>query len=437
MKKRNLHAFLFLWSGIMIPALLFGQASYVKQIITGNGGKFEYAPPFQDFVTIQSYHPAGGVPNIVHTVFTQSVQDIYIKGNVAYIAAQDSIVKIDLTTYQRIAAVADSGLSKLYLSGDKLIVSKQYPLTTFFAEVLDTTDLSLVTSISGISGDCGNMVVTGDSLYIAVNGGWMGSEGKIAVIETSGWTLVREINLGPEAIGIVNIYKYNNKLYTVNKSPYMTPDVGSISTYNLADRTFVNTIINKNVGTGAGVKDHLLFFGIDYGIGSFNMDILAVEDTVVVPDPGSAFFRYITSATIDTLNDRLYVNAGDYFTPGVCLVSTLTGDSITSYSTGISSETVAVDYRSVISGIENPEQELAVVSLFPNPSTDRLFVLHRGSIPIDEIVISDRMGRKVFHQTYKGSNALVTIGIASLPPGVYIIQVLTSGPAFSGKFLKQ
>lgn len=437
MNLRNLPAMFALYIGVMLPSMLQGQASYVKQIVTGNGGKFEYTPPFQDFVTIQTYNPAGGVPNIVHTIFTQSVQDICISGNSAYIAAQDSIVKIDLNTYQRIASIADSGLSKLYLSGDKLFVSKQYPLTTFFVEVLDTADLSLVSSIPGISGDCGNMVLAGDSLYVAVSGGWMGTEGKIAVIETNGYSLVREINLGTGAVGTLNIYKYNDKLYTVNKSPYMTPDAGSITTYNLADGTYSNTLINKNVGAGAGICGHLLFFGLDYGIGSFNMNSLSVQDTVIVPDPGSTFFRFITSAAIDTLNDRIFVNSGDYFTPGSCLVSTLAGDSVASYATGISTEAVAVDYRKVATGFENQHQENARFSMHPNPATHWLTIQPADDNPLDEIAIFDRMGRIVFHQACTDNTKQARIAIASWPSGIYIVKVRSAQSSFSGKFLKQ
>jgi hypothetical protein len=437
MKKRSLHVFFTLCLGIIAPVMLNGQTSYVKQIITANSGKFEFSPPFQDYVTLQSYNPVSGAVNMFNTVFTQSAQDVCLKGNIAYIAAQDSIIKLNLNTYQRIAAIADSGLSKLYVLGNKLFVSKQYPVNTFFAEVLDTVDLSLVTSIAGISGDCGSMVAAGDSLYLTVNGGWMGTEGKIAVIETTGWTLVREINFGTEAVGMLYIFRYENKLFTVNKSPYMTPDVGSISTYNLDDRTFVNTVINKNVGLSAGIDGHLLYFGLDYGIGSFNMNTLQVEDSVMVSDPGSALFKYITSATVDTLNDRLYINIGDYATPGTCLVATLAGDSVTSYATGISSDAIAVDYRVAHAGIENQEREPMLLTIYPNPVSERLTVKLMNQQAIEEIIVTDLMGRVVIHKSGDDQKNTTTLQVKSLITGLYSIMVRTSDTSFSGKFLKQ
>ena len=416
---------------------LNGQTPYIKQIINANSGKFEFSPPYQDFVTVHTYNPATGAGNVIQTVLTQSAQDICINGNIAYIAAQDSIIKLNLDTYQRIAAIADSGLSKLLIFGDKLIVSKQYPVTTFFAEVLKADDLSLVSSIKGIPGDCGGLVAAGDSIYIAVNGGWMGTEGKIAVVETTAWTLVREIGLGTAAIGIMNVYNHNNTLFTVNKSPYTSPEVGSISSYSLNTHTFVNTILGKNVGAGAGINGSLLYFGFGYGIGSFNLNTLQVEDTVVVPDPGSAFFKYITSATVDTLNDLIYVNAGDYATPGNCVVTTLTGDSVTSYTTGISTDAVAVDYRVYPAGIENLRGQSLLLTLSPNPVSGILTVKLNTCEKIREIRVSDLTGRIVIRNSFNYSTNLATIPVNSLACGVYAIMVETDNRSVFGKFVKE
>jgi hypothetical protein len=317
------------------------------------------------------------------------------------------------------------------------MVSKQYPLTTFFAEVLDTVDLSLVTSVAGISGDCGSMVAAGDSVYLAVNGGWMGTEGKIAVIETSNWTLAREINFGPDAIGMQGIYHFSNKLLTINKSPYTTPDLGSISAYDLNDHSIVNTVLHKNVGIGAGVDGHLLYFGFDYGIGSFNMNNSQMEDTAVVADPGSAMFRYITSAAVDTLNNRLYMNVGDYASPGTCQVYTLTGDSVTAYATGISTDAVAVDYRVAPVGMVEQEQESMKLAVFPNPVTDHLSVKLAEQLPISEIYITDLMGNTVLSQDGADECRTVSVQVSKLPSGMYFITVVSGEILFTGKFLKQ
>jgi hypothetical protein len=417
---------------------LQSQVPFVKQIITANSGKFEFAPPFTDFVTIQTNNPVSGAGTTIQTIGTQSAQDICKNGTTAYIAAQDSLVMINLDNYQRLGAVADSGLNKLLLFGNKLLISKQYPITSHFVEVRNATDLSLVTSIGGIPGDCGGMTIIGDSLYVAVNGGWMGMEGKIAVIETTGWTLARIINLGPQAVGIMSLYAFQGKVISVNKSPFSTPDAGSISVYDPATGAFTNFTFNKNVATGTGISGNLLYFIYNYGIGSFNLNTLQIADSVVVPDPGSAMFRYITSSLIDTLNNRIYVNVGDYFTPGICQIHAMNGDSISSWVNGISSDALLVDYR--VSGLgisEENKNRCDMIRLFPNPASDQLSVTIDKESVIREIQIHDITGKVIVSKKPGNQSNQCTLAVQGLPAGLYmVLTTTTGGKTFYGKLVK-
>ena len=310
---------------------------YVKQVITSNSGKFEYLPPYNDYVTLQLYNPQNKQVSNFSTIYTQSSQAIVIGGHFGFIAAQDSIVKYDLNTFQRVAAIADTGLNRLALYKGRLLVSKQYPVTQDFLEVLDTSDLGAVAQVSGISGDCGGICSLNDTVYVAVNGGWMGTEGKLAIVDPSSWILKTEVNFGHKAVGIMEIYTYNDRIVSVNKTPYGIVDTGSVTIYTPANRSYNNVFLPTNVGAGSGIKDSLLYLGINYGIGSFNLNTLAIADPGIVQDPGSSVYTYIISSALDTLNGRIYVNIGDYVTPGHCLVTSLKGDSIDTFSTGISS----------------------------------------------------------------------------------------------------
>jgi len=165
------------------------RAEWVNQVLIGIGGKFEMTPPYSDYVNMMKYDPSTHNTSIFNTIKTQSVQDILISGDYAYVAAQDSIVKYDINTYQRVAAIADSGIACLGLFNDKLLVSKQYPIVRFFMEVLDAGSLALLDRIQFISGECGDITCTKDSVFVAVNGGYMGSEGKLAVITPMAGTL--------------------------------------------------------------------------------------------------------------------------------------------------------------------------------------------------------------------------------------------------------
>ena len=439
MKTKHLLLSVILCIGLLNCTFTFAQSTgYVKQIITTNSGLFEFSPPYKDYATVQAYNPQAGTVNLFSTIYTQSTQCVIISEKMAYVAAQDSIIKYDLNSMQRVAAVKDSGLNQLAIFNGKLIVSKQYPITNNFVEVLDTTNLGLIAEISGISGDCGGIMMINDTVYVAVNGGYMGTNGKLAIINPATWTLTTELDFGAEAIGIFNLYSYKGELISINKTPYGVVDTGSITVFHPSDRSFTNVFIHHIVAAGAGLKDSLLYLGLDSGIGSFNLNMLKVQDSIIVHDPGSSAFIYILSSVVDTLNSRIYVNTGDYSTPGHCLVTALNGDSITSFSTGISSDAIAVDYRSYPSGIPNTNPEANTLKVYPNPVRDNLNVVINGDYDLKRLLVSDVSGRVLLTQTAESLNkSPIIVPCQNLQSGVYYIIVETSQGRIARPFVKQ
>ena len=410
---------------LIISVQGFTQSSaYIKQILTANSGKFEYTPPYSDYVTLQSYDPQSKQINSFGTIFTQSAQSILISGHSGFFAAQDSIVKYDLNTLQRKAAIADSGLNRMALYKGKLLVSKQYPVSMYFLEVLDTASLGLIAEVPGLSGDCGGICGLNDTVYVAVNGGWMGTEGKLAIVDPGSWTLQKEINFGHQAVGIMEIYLYNDRIVSVNKTPYGVVDTGSITVYTPANRSYNNVFLPYNVGAGYGIKDSLLYVGINYGIGSLNLNTFVIADPIIVHDPGSSSFNYIISSAIDTLDGRIYTNIGDYMTPGHCLVTSMKGDSITSFPTGISSDAVAVDIRMYPAGIHyEPGMEMSA-RLYPNPAYDRLNISFADNVMITSFKVTDVCGREMLElKPGWASGNEYEVPVNSLTPGIYYLVI--------------
>ncbi|MBL6949369.1 MAG: T9SS type A sorting domain-containing protein [Bacteroidales bacterium] len=440
MKRLKIYRSVTLGLMMMLSLVGFNQEYYVKQVVTGNSGRFETMPPFLDYVSLQTYNPVSQVSDLFGTIFTQSVQDILIVGKYAYVTAQDSIAKYDLNTLERVTAVADSGVNKLGVYNGFLVISKQYPVAHYFATIRDTGDLSLVSNIGGISGDCMEIISVADSVYLAVNGGWMGTDGKIAVIDPNTWTLVREIQLGTDAVGIVNLYLYNGQILSVNKTPYGAPEQGSITMYDPVTATFKNYLFGVTMGYGVELSDSNLFVMMNEGIGIIHLPTMEIADTSRIPDPGSAGFIYITSAAFDTINDRFYVNIGDYLSPGYCLVANLAGDSITSYATGISTEAIAIDYRETVVGIPEPEADPGsiVQSLYPNPAYEWIHVSVKSDISVNEITIFDLSGKAIKRKVPIGTNAgSHRIDVSNLPAGLYFLAVSASTGSATQKFVKQ
>jgi len=432
----------FLISMLLMPWVGLSQkAEWVEQVIVANGNKFETTPSPADYVTVQTYNPSTGITYVFDEIKTQSAQDVIVADGKIYVAAQDSIVMYDANTLQRIAAIADSGLSRLFLFNDKLIVSKQYPVVRFFVEVLNASDLSLVARIQNISGDCKGIVSTKDSIYVVVNGGFLSSEGKLAVINLNNWTLGREINFGPNAVGINDIYNYGGILFTVNETPFGSAVFGSITSYDTYTRTYTNNMLTYLVGNGAGgvknsgVIDNMLYLTLNNGIGSFNMDTKQVEDPSIFPDPGVVNHIYYTSYTTDYVNSYIYSNIGNRISFGIDLVGTTLGDSITSFQTGFNTDAIAVDYRVPV-GIENSVVANASLAIYPNPVENQVRIKYTGEAPVTEILIRDITGRTIYQSNERSSSA-IWIDCSSFPAGLYFVTVKTDSNTLSSKFIKK
>jgi hypothetical protein len=436
MKKLYLFAAtIFLFFLLEVNPVHAQRNEWVNQVIIVNGGKFESVPPFNDYVTVQKYDPDTHASTVFDIIHTQSVQDVIIDGQFAYVAAQDSIIKYNIDTYERVAAVSDSGLAKLYKYGNKVIVSKQYPIKRFFLEVLDD-NLSLLARVQGISGECGGITSGEDTVFVAVNGGWAGTEGKLAHIRTNNWTVIRETNFGTDAVGIWNLYNWADKIYTVNRTPSGNPNQGSITIYDIFQGTFINKIVEVVVSDGIGIKDNLLYLKMNEGLGSFDLNTRQIADTTIIPDPGTANRRYITSAAVDYINDLFYINLGNRMTYGTGEIATLAGDSITSYTTGINADAIAIDYRTPV-GIDPGKSVNEIVNIFPNPVTDFITLSLNTGEKVKLVKITDLTGRVIHERLLDGNEKTLKFNCVNLNSGVYLISFQTENGMKTRKFIKQ
>jgi hypothetical protein len=417
----------------IIDSVYAQKSEWVNQVIVVNGGKFESGTP-SDYVTVQTYNPVTQMTNVFATIYTQSTQHAIIKDNFLYVAAQDSIVKFNIDTYQRVAAIADSGISRLFLYNNRLLVTKQWPIKRFFAEVLDANDLSLITRIQNISGDCGDAVEAGDSIYIAVNGGYAGTEGKLAVINPDNWTLKHEINIGPNAKGIWNLYNYNGIIRGICRTPSGSTGTGYLALYDYFVAAWTTVQFGITLGEGYGIKDNLLYANMNYGIGTFDLLNNQIQDTALIPDPGFLLRIIISSAGVDYVNGNIYRNIGNMITFGRGVIADAAGDSIGSYPTGLNADAIAIDYRTPV-GISG-QQNRSEISVYPNPVSDYLLVDYSGNGEITGIMVSDLTGRTFSnHHSITANHA--RIDCSELKPGIYFLTAKTTAGNMIRKFIKQ
>jgi hypothetical protein len=417
---------------ILLPAQ---DNTTVPQVIIGIGGRFETQAPYFDYVNVASFNPNTKVYTIFDTIYTQSVQDILIVDHYAYVAAQDTIVKYDLNTWQRLAAVADSGMSKLGIDGDKLIVTKQFPVSRFFVEILDANTLALYSLIDNISGDCSGVVATSDSVYVAVNGGYQGSEGKLAVIDPNSWTLTHEINFGPVAVGIGSIFGYGGYIYSLNETPGGTVTLGSVTKFNTFTETFTNHVFNVIVGYGIGIQDTLLYAIFNNNVGAYNLNNDQISDTSIILNQGAFNHIFFLAAALDIVNNNFYINVGNYTAPGKGYEATIMGDSITSWNEGISANAIAIEYQTPV-GVHSGTPATGSVDLAPNPVDTWLNVTFNSLKETQSMKISDITGRTIYSSDLKGNAKSFRINTSAFPQGVYFLSVRSGSGTITKKFIK-
>jgi hypothetical protein len=404
----------------------FGQIS-VNQIIVGNGGIYGNS---SDHVTLTGINPDDLSATTLGEVWRESIQDVVVVGDIAFVAAEDSLVKFNLSTHEKMAAMYHGNLSRLCFANEKLYVSLRSdlngpPADGCYLKAFDS-NLNLIHQTTGISTDASCIVVAGDSIYVAVPGDWMSTEGHLAIVSTD-FSVTHEINLGEEAVGINDLYLINQVVFSVNKSPYLAT-TGSVSNYHLETGNFSTHVFNHVVGKGAGRIGDLIYLGLDYGLGSYNTASQSIENETIIPDPGSANYIYMAASLVDEINSRIYITTTDYFSFGQGWVYDLEGNNLGNFSAGVSAEAMALHLTDETGTQQIPSNQL---SLFPNPSHD--FFSIDCNERVKKIEIYTKTGQLV--KTIAGNPGQI-YSCASLMPGSYVLRIYSDKLLFTSKLVK-
>ncbi|RLD42052.1 MAG: hypothetical protein DRI89_08265 [Bacteroidetes bacterium] len=419
-----------IYFSVLTAFLLFAVQSIVaqntvtNQIMVCSGGNFSNP---DDYVTVASFKPSNGLTNSFATVFTQSVQDVVVNGHFAFVAAQDSIVKFNIDTYERLAAVEAIGVHNLAVADDKLIASFWYPATENFVRSFSTDDLSQLGFVSEVSDEAAGILIYKNFAYVAVPGGWSSTGGKIAVIKLFGDIFIEEIDLGEDGVGVSDLFLYQANedfLVSVNKSPWGVT-VGHLSIMSLGDKQPSSFAFEASMGSGVELFGETLYLLLDGGIGSINIPQMAIADSLIIPNPGDGF----VAAVLDTVNNLFYATTGDYVTTGEGTIYNMEAEVTGSFDAGIAAEALAIDYRDNTGFFEKSIVEN--LDVFPNPANYRISF----NIPIEQTVsktfILDISGRVVY-----SGNDHKQIDIGELNSGLYFITINTEVSIFTGKFIK-
>jgi hypothetical protein len=425
--KKNYLLFLTVMLFLFIITNLSAQHWVVNQLIVGSGG--DWANP-DDNVSIASYKPSNEVTTGIGDILTQSIQDIVIHDIYAYVAAQDSIVKFNIDTYQKVASIEAIGINKLLVDNDKLIGSFQYPVTENFVKVYSADDLTLISEIGGVSDESAGLLVVNELAYAAVPGGWNSTVGKIAIISMLDYTLVDEINFDTLGQGIYDLFYFENKIMSVNKTPW-GGSTGWISVTNMLGSHTESHLINATIGSIVGVKDTMLYTIMNNGVGSINLNNFSIADTSVVQPPTLT----IANAVMDTLNNLFYVASTDYFSKGVGTKYNMLGEELGTFEAGISPDALAIDYRDN-TGISDVNSERKLI-IYPNPSSGTIIIEVNEDNSFNKFRIIDISGRLLMSDNINLETGSETIDISALDNGLYFLVLATDKEMLTSAFVKK
>jgi hypothetical protein len=402
---------------LFFVAAMAASSAFSQKVILVNGGQYGNN---SSNVNVVTYDVASKVYTTIDTIQTQSVQELLIDGNIAYVAAQDSIVAYDLRTDQRVAATKFAGLSTktILVYNNYLLVGNWYGQTSNNLYIYDKSTLALVDSVPQISKGVSSMLIYNTTLFIAQNYstiGYTDSAGYLAVVNLNTMDYVNDIvfNNNGEDLGHLIQDPSGNGLMAINSVS------NSISQYFYFFPSTLTTSVPFDISANASkqtIFNDTLFLEINDRIGAYDLMTKSVIDTNVANYNSVAF-------TYDTLNSLFYATASDFFSYSEGKIYNRSGALIDTMIVGFSPEVIGMYYNQVTSINENLAAQLNV-SIYPNPTTDYITISSKSNELNTQIRIVDLNGRVVYDGV-KTSSSDLKLDLTSYPSGAYLLMALS------------
>ena len=412
-----------------------------ESIIVVNGGIYGVTNANTTIEALNS-----GVATNMGTIGTSSIQDVLVDSQYVYVAAQDSIVKYNWMTKNRVAANAFGGESTLSLAlhNNHLLVGNWYgpwgatgPYNRHFL-IYDANDLSLIDSIPQVTKPADDFVVIGDYAYIAQNNdktvGFGDTLGYLAVVDLTTMTLVRNDTLSTTGEEIGRLVVEGDMIYAINGA---SNTISSYNTVTLAKSTqpAANGLDLKPAAygptaftKGAGVW----YFPYDSGIGSYDLANNAVIAANMVNIAGSFAF------VLDTFNNTFCVSHINYSDQlqNKGRIYDMNGDSVGMFQVEYSPEALAIVSDILVSStLQVAKSNELMYSISPNPATTTLAVNFEKAEAVT-LVVLNQVGQNVL--TKQSTDTAVVLDVAKLTAGVYFLAVVSEdGIMRTQRFVKQ
>ncbi len=312
------------------------QIPYVNQlIIAQSNGSSEN-------VTVFSYNPKNQLITQIDEIGTYYVQDIAIENNFAYINAQDSVIKYDINSYSRMASKALNNLNRLLITENAIFVSRWNSASSDFVFVLNKNDLSTITTIQ-VSDQAAGMLELSGKLYVTIPGTFGVTEGKLAIIDLSTYSVIQEIELGTETEGLRDIFTDGQFIYLLSTLAWGS-QTGTLTKFNPADNSFVHHTINQSINRGVALNNNIIYVAFGNSIGTINTETCQIENAEFIQG-NLPEYNAFGDVEYDFVNNFVYLTKTDFYSYGTFAAFDNNANELFEMEIGVAPEALAVDYR--------------------------------------------------------------------------------------------
>ena len=404
-------------------------SAQTSRLIVVNGGRFEFTPPFRDFVGVGYIDTQLGSFVKADSILGQSVTDGITAGDTLYVATDVGIRAYSLPSFTVISTSPNlPGIRKLAKIGNRLWATRGFgtPAGGSYLLALDPNRLTVSDSVGGFPSDLEHLVSGGQgTLFVGNPGSFLSDTGAIFRVDTRTLQISAIYRLGTLGKGIGKLAFSNGRLTAIASRGFGAPR-GALATVATALGVPSVQPLPFAVGSVVNVRQGLFFGQLD----SLGLGIATGSFTGLRAQPR------ITSASaaveLDTLTSRAWITTADFGSNGQALAYNLTtGQLEASYRVGISPE-VMIHWTATLPASAQTAVKTELPKLYPNPAREAIYLTRYIAEGYDAFSVYDAQGREVILGPLAGQ-ALKT---ADLAPGIYTLVATGSKGIVSTRFLK-
>ncbi|MBT1689083.1 T9SS type A sorting domain-containing protein [Dawidia soli] len=371
-----------------------------KQVVFVNGGQFGSLNG-----NIQVYDPeTNTTEKLADLDAANSVQDIEALGRYVYISADYYILKYDMTTGAEVTRRYTQDKSKTEADGQGtdthgvnhsttlyknwLIATRQNsagpPDDGYNVRIYNKSDLSLVKKIA-VSTQAADVVVVGDSAFVALNGGFLGQSGQLAIIDLVTLERKGEYDFGQEGVGIMQMFAQGDNLYVLAQSKLLKYSIreGKHTAYDLP----IGHSDASSSPLGVGIIDGMLYTKLmdeswTKSFGRVNLDHATVDKLDVIgmsTDPEIVDNGYtLMASAYDREAERFYFTFGQWWGWGIGRIYDKEGNNV-----------------GIFSDVQDSPERMAISYGMTNSAPYNAVLLETVEVPRDSetgIALSDYFG---------------------------------------------